>query len=59
MLDTALLIQSIGLTGLLIVLDESALRRRVQNAAIIIYILAVVDMGINVLVSGVVGWRLD
>src|SRR3954471_13058173 len=57
MLDTALLIQSIGVTGLVVVLDEARLRRLAFRAGIILYLLAVVDMGVNVLISGVVGWQ--
>jgi len=57
MLDTALLIQSIGVTGLIPVLDEPHLRRLAFRVAIVLYLLAILDMGINVLVSGVVGWR--
>src|SRR2546428_14126659 len=57
MLDTALMIQSIGVTALVVVLEEAKLRRLAFRAAIIIYLLAVLDMGINVLISGVVGWR--
>ena len=57
MLDTALMIQSIGVTGLVLVLEGARLRRLAFNAAIILYLLALVDMGINVLVSGVVGWK--
>ena len=57
MLDTALMIQSIGVTALVLVLEEAKLRRLAFKAAIILYILAVIDMGINVLVSGVVGWK--
>ena len=57
MLDTALLIQAIGLTGLVPVLEEPHFRRLAFRAAVILYLLAVLDMGINVLVSGVVGWR--
>lgn len=57
MLDSALLIQSIGITGLVLVLDQPRLRRVAFMAAIILYLLALVDMGINVLVSGVVGWH--
>ena len=57
MLDTALLIQSIGVTGLVVVLDDARLRRLAFNAAIVLYLLGLLDMGINVLVSGVVGWR--
>jgi hypothetical protein len=57
MLDTALMIQSIGVTGLVLVLEEASLRRLAFRAAVILYLLAIIDMGINVLVSGVVGWK--
>jgi hypothetical protein len=57
MLDTALMIQSIGVTGLVLVLEEANLRRLAFRAAIILYLLAILDMGVNVLVSGVVGWK--
>jgi hypothetical protein len=57
MLDTALLIQSIGVTGLVLVLEEIKLRRFAFKTAIILYLLGLLDMGINVLVSGVVGWK--
>lgn len=56
-LDTALMIQSIGITALVLVLDEARLRRVAFKAAIVLYLLAVLDMGINVLISGVVGWK--
>jgi hypothetical protein len=57
MLDTALMIQSIGVTALVVVLDEAAHRRLAFKVAIVLYLLAVLDMGINVCVSGVVGWK--
>jgi hypothetical protein len=57
MLDTALLIQSIGVTGLVIVLEEVRWRRIAFKAAVILYLLGLLDMGINVLVSGVMGWK--
>jgi hypothetical protein len=57
MLDSALLIQSIGITGLVLVLDQPRLRRVAFMTAIILYLLSLLDMGINVLVSGVVGWH--
>ena len=57
MLDSALLIQSIGVTALVVVLDEARLRRLAFRGAIILYLLGIFDMGINVLVSGVVGWQ--
>lgn len=57
MLDTALMIQSIGVTALVVVLEEARHRRIAFKVAIILYLLAVLDMGINVCVSGVVGWK--
>jgi hypothetical protein len=57
MLDTALMIQSIGVTALVVVLEEARHRRLAFRTAIILYLLAVLDMGINVLISGVVGWK--
>jgi hypothetical protein len=57
MLDSALLIQSIGVTSLVVVLEEAKLRRLAFKVAILLYLLGVLDMGVNVLVSGVVGWR--
>ncbi len=57
MLDTALMIQSIGISGLIVVLDTRQSRRIAFKVAIVLYILAIVDMGINVVLSGVVGWR--
>src|SRR5262245_60656497 len=55
--DTALLIQSIGVTGLVVVLEEARLRRLAFKTAIVLYLLGLLDMGINVLISGVVGWQ--
>ncbi len=57
MLDTALMIQSIGVTALVVVLEDAKHRRLAFKVAIILYLLAVLDMGINVCVSGVVGWK--
>jgi hypothetical protein len=57
MLDTALMIQSIGVTALVVVLEEARQRHLAFKVAIVLYLLAVVDMGINVCVSGVVGWK--
>jgi len=57
MLDTALMIQSIGVTALVVVLEEARHRRLAFKVAIVIYLLAVLDMGINVCISGVVGWK--
>ena len=57
MLDTALMIQSIGITALVVVLETAGHRRLAFRVAIVLYLLAVVDMGINVCISGVVGWK--
>jgi hypothetical protein len=57
MLDTALMIQSIGVTALVVVLEDARHRRLAFKVAIVLYLLAVLDMGINVCVSGVVGWK--
>ncbi len=57
MLDTALMIQSIGVTALVVVLEEARYRRLAFKVAIVLYLLAVLDMGINVCISGVVGWK--
>jgi hypothetical protein len=57
MLDTALMIQSIGITALVVVLEDARHRRLAFKVAIVLYLLAVLDMGINVCVSGVVGWK--
>ena len=57
MLDTALMIQSIGVTALVVVLDEALHRRWAFKIAVVLYLLAILDMGINVCVSGVVGWK--
>jgi hypothetical protein len=40
-----------------VVLEESKHRRLAFKVAILLYLLAVLDMGINVCISGVVGWR--
>src|SRR5215831_9579361 len=47
MLDTALLIQSIGVTALVVVLEEARLRRLAFKIAIVLYLLGLLDMGIN------------
>lgn len=57
MLDSSILIVSIGVTGLLFVLEETRLRKVIFYTAIVLYLLAVVDMAINILISGAVGWR--
>jgi len=58
MLDSALLVLSIGVTGLLFTLDTSIGRKIAFRSAVVLYLLAVLDMSVNILVSGVVGWSL-
>jgi len=57
MLDSALLIQSLGVTGLVVVLEGARAQRVAFRVAVALYLLAVLDMGINVVVSGIVGWQ--
>ena len=57
MLDSALLIQSLGVTGLVVVLEGQRAQQFAFRVAIALYVLAVLDMGINVVVSGIVGWQ--
>jgi hypothetical protein len=57
MADTALLILSLGLSALAFVLESREGRRFVFRTAALLYILGVFDMAVNVLVSGVAGWK--
>jgi len=57
MLDSSILIVSIGLAGLLFVVDDPKLRKIIFYITIVLYLLAILDMAVNVLVSGSVGWR--
>ena len=56
MLDSAILVCSIGLTGLMFVLEQKSIRDRVFRVAVVLYLLGVVDISLNILVSGVIGW---
>ncbi len=57
MLDSSILIVSIGVSGLLFVIDETRLRKAIFYISIILYLLAVLDMAVNILISGSVGWN--
>lgn len=57
MLDTALLIGSLGVTALVPALEHARERRWTMRAAVALYLLAIADMCVNVVVSGRVGWR--
>ena len=56
MLDTALLTQSMGVTGLVLVLDEARYRRCAFKAAIVPCLWGLLDRGITVRISSPVGW---
>lgn len=57
MLDTSLMLAAIGVTALAPVLESAGERRLTLRVAVALYLLAIADMSVNVLVSGVVGWR--
>jgi len=57
MLDTALLLLSIGISSLVLVLDTSNGRKLAFKIAVLLYLLGVLDMSLNILLSGVLGWR--
>ena len=57
MLDSAILVLSIGLTGLMLVVEQKKVRDLVFKIAVGLYILAVLDMSINILLSGWLGWE--
>lgn len=56
-LESSLLIIGLGLTGLALILITSKARRRAFRAAVIFYIAGVIDMSVNVLVTGWIGWK--
>ena len=56
MLDSSILVVSIGVASLLFVVDEAPLRRKVFYTTVILYLVAILDMAINILVSGSLGW---
>jgi len=56
-LDSAILVLSIGITGLVFTLEAPRHRKLAFRTAVVLYLLAVLDMSVNILVSGVVGWK--
>jgi hypothetical protein len=56
MLDSALLVLAIGVTSLIYVIDSPSSRRTALYTAITLYMLAIVDMSINILITGWLGW---
>jgi len=57
MLDTALLVLSIGITALALVMESVAGRRRIMQCAVGLYLVAVVDMALNISIAGILGWK--
>lgn len=57
MLDTAFLLLGIGISALALVLETRRARKLVFRIAGTLYVLGLVDMSINILLSGVLGWR--
>ena len=57
MIDSSLLVLSIGITGLMLVLESKRTRDVAFRAAVVLYVLAVLDMSVNILVSGWTGWH--
>lgn len=57
MMDTSLLVLSIGMSTLAFVLETPAGRRGIFRAAAVLYVFGVLDMAANILLSGVYGWK--
>lgn len=57
MLDTSLLVLAIGMSALAFVLESKNGRRLVFRIGATLYALGVMDMAINILLSGVYGWK--
>ncbi len=56
MMDTALMIQAIGITALVVVLDQEWMRVLALRIAVLFYLSSITAMGVAVLISGAVGW---
>lgn len=56
-LDTALLVLSLGITGLAFVLETRRACGMAMKVAVTLYLLGVVDMSFNILASGVLGLK--
>ena len=57
MLDSAILVLSIGITGLVFTLDLPRHRKLAFRVAVVLYILGVLDMSLNIFLSGIFGWK--
>lgn len=56
MLDSALLIAAIGVTALALIFDDATTKKAVLRSGVFLYLLGVIDMSVNVLLSGWFGW---
>lgn len=57
MLDTSLLVLSIGVSALAFVVETRPSRRLIFCTAAVVYVCSIVDMSVNILLSGVLGWH--
>lgn len=57
MLDTSLLVLAIGMSALAFVLESRKGRRLVFRIGASLYALGVLDMAVNILLSGAYGWK--
>lgn len=57
LLDTAILVMSIGITALAFVLESKKGRKQIMNLAVTLYLAAVIDMAVNISVAGILGWK--
>lgn len=57
-LDSAILVLSIGMSGLAFVLETFKGRRLILNIAAVFYLLGVLDMAMNISLFGVLGQKL-
>lgn len=56
MLDSSILVVSIGLTGLIFVAGSPKTRALLFKVAVGLYVLGVLDVAVNILLSGWLGW---
>ena len=57
MLDTALFVLSIGICTLVFVVETKRGRTIIFRVSASLYLLGVLDMSLNILLSGILGWR--
>lgn len=55
-LDSAILVLAIGVTSLIYILESPEYRRIALYTAMTLYILGIIDMSLNILITGWIGW---